>query len=90
MRAAIARTDSSRCWISARLGGRYLRRDDLLAVWKDEREEPEEPLEVTEEGESAQFLRARRVIARSKRAARAPRRPHEVMHNLGHGHSRLQ
>lgn len=52
-----------------------MRRDDLLAVRKDDREESEEPLEVMEEEESAQFLRAQRVIARSKRVARAPRRP---------------
>lgn len=52
-----------------------MRRDDLLAVRKDEREDSEELLEVMEEDESAQFLRAHRVIARSKPVARAPRRP---------------
>ena len=61
--------------MSARLGGRRLRRDDLLAVRKDEREDSEELLEVMEEDESPQFLCAHRVIARSKCVARTPRRP---------------
>lgn len=70
IRAATARSDSSRCKTSAMLGGRRLR-DDLVVVRKDEREESEE---VMDEDESAQFLRAQRVIARSKRVVRAPRR----------------
>src|SRR5579863_6473227 len=78
MRASTARTDCSRCWMSARLGGRRLRRDDfldLLDVRKDEREASEVSLEVKDDDESAQFFRAQRVIARSKRVARVPRRP---------------
>lgn len=77
MRAATARSDCSRCIVSARLGGGRLRRDllDLLRVRKDEWEVSEEVLEVMEDDESAQFLRAQRVIARSRRVARVPIRP---------------
>jgi hypothetical protein len=76
-RAATARSDCSRCIVSARLGGGRLRRDllDLLRVRKDEWDVSEEVLEVMEDDESAQFVRAQRVIARSKRVARVPKAP---------------
>ena len=53
-----------------------MRRVDLLAVRKDEREESEDDIsEFNDADESAQFARAQRVMARSRRVAIAPRRP---------------